>query len=404
MKSHSFRLFYVASTIFLNLMMLGCTRKIDYREIVEINGLVYKINDADPFTGVVKNYSTGKFLIISTGNCDVVMQRGKLEGRSICYYQNGNKMLEVNYKQERKDGIEKKWNDEGHLESEIEWSNGQKNGVEKIFNVKNDQMIVRINWKNGKKEGRENAWELNGKNLMVDLDWVDGKATGYRNDYDVEYVVKNGVYQGVVKYYRKDELTGVRYLYFTRVKPSQEIEIEDKFNVLGKLEERKEWISNVLNRQIVQDWDGEKMTARVEHIRITQKNSNDAIWVRNGKELISNRDNHGLIELDYDWDRGVLVRGLQQRWNDGKLAYSCNGVFGKEPNPYREIVKDGVEKEWDISGQLTLEASWDKGVLKSLVRYSINQLTGIREKNTSLDEAVAKDNTLHDDDIKRPSY
>lgn len=179
----------------------GCSEKIDTRQIQEVNGLIYKLNYADPFTGTVSNYKMPGFFV-SPGTCELEVKDGKLDGTTICTLSNGVKFSETQYSDGLKNGLEQIWKSpQGILTSKKEWKNGKSDGLEETFDEMTGERTSLTNWSNNQKIGREQKWDPSGQTLLLSFDWTEGKNTGFSRINGEEKNFKNGKLDG---FYREN--------------------------------------------------------------------------------------------------------------------------------------------------------------------------------------------------------
>lgn len=198
---------YLLPTLFL-LMLTACKETIDARQLENINGLYYKLNEHEPFTGIVINNSKlGEYTSYHVSNCTIEFKKGEMDGAFVCYsLKDGIKVTDMRYKHNIKDGTQLGWNkDNGLLKWKIEWKNGKRHGIEEQYNSSNRKLIEEIHWENGQKVGTERKWNMNGDILLEDFLWVNGKETGYSIYNNVEFNYKDGLLDGIN---RRFELIG----------------------------------------------------------------------------------------------------------------------------------------------------------------------------------------------------
>tara|TARA_B100001013_G_scaffold278463_1_gene178560 strand:- start:1627 stop:2442 length:816 start_codon:yes stop_codon:yes gene_type:complete len=103
------------------------------------------------------------------------------------------------------DGLEEFWRPwSWAVIRSVEWKNGAKNGIEKVF--KDGKVESEILWKNGKVHGTRKSFHSNGK-LRSETIWENGLANGPSRIYDAtgrlqrEANMKNGKRDGLQTYY-----------------------------------------------------------------------------------------------------------------------------------------------------------------------------------------------------------
>lgn len=202
------KLYLTILTIIFSASLAGCKKTIDARQLENINGLYYKINEHDPFTGtVINNLKVGDYTSYYASNCTIEFKNGEMDGAFICHsLKDEIKVTDMRYKNNLKHGTQRGWDKQnGALKWKTEWNNGKHHGIEEQYNPLNGKLIEEINWDNDQKVGIERKWNLNGDVLLEDLYWVDGKQTGYSISTDRERNYKDGKLDGIN---RRFELIG----------------------------------------------------------------------------------------------------------------------------------------------------------------------------------------------------
>jgi uncharacterized protein len=100
--------------LFVGILLIAgacATKKINFDQLQERNGLLFMVNDDEPFTGEIQSYSNGK--VVLEGN----VKNGLKEGLWISYYPNGQKKTEGLYKDGLKEGTWTYWSENGVQEN-----------------------------------------------------------------------------------------------------------------------------------------------------------------------------------------------------------------------------------------------------------------------------------------------
>ena len=127
--------------------------KIDFSLAEERNGLVFKIDDDEPYTGTIyglyedetkkaeRNYKNGKLeglsvFWYSNGNVDHqgTYKDGKLDGPSAAWYPYGEKSNEGNYLADERVGLWTWWMASGVMTAQGNYENGSRNGIWQMWN------------------------------------------------------------------------------------------------------------------------------------------------------------------------------------------------------------------------------------------------------------------------------
>ncbi|MFZ6772338.1 toxin-antitoxin system YwqK family antitoxin [Undibacterium sp. SXout7W] len=203
MKIHFHHQQVAAMVIMLSVLITGCSKKIDYREASNMRGLVYRANESTPFNGTIKNEPWGtSYPEPAIGSCSTEYKEGLKNGKMLCTSNTGIKMVESEWTDGNKDGTEKLWEVKtGRLWRETHYKNGHKDGLEEVHNPYEDVVIQKRYWANDAKSGSEKVWDFSGKNLLQDLEWIDGKQSGTAKHGEVDEIYKNGKLDGIKKTY-----------------------------------------------------------------------------------------------------------------------------------------------------------------------------------------------------------
>tara|TARA_S200000501_G_scaffold339572_1_gene347313 strand:+ start:787 stop:1410 length:624 start_codon:yes stop_codon:yes gene_type:complete len=92
------------------------------------------------------------------------------------YYSNGQKKVEINFKNKEKNGIVRGWDILGKLEREEYYINDLKNGL-CIYWFSNGQKKEEVIFKNGKKNGLFSGWYQNG-NKRCEINYINDDRDG----------------------------------------------------------------------------------------------------------------------------------------------------------------------------------------------------------------------------------
>jgi len=154
---------------------------IQQHQLVEKDGLVYKKDSTQPFTGSILDVYDN-FLIMGTGtykdgkregmwisfwnNGNVenegVFKDGKEHGLFESYYRNGQLKERKTYKEGREEGLVEQFNENGHLEYKGNYRDGKQHGLSEWFD-KNSQLRYRGNYKKGEQEGLHETFRDDGQ-------------------------------------------------------------------------------------------------------------------------------------------------------------------------------------------------------------------------------------------------
>jgi len=186
------------------LTLQGCSQEIDVRQVHVEQGLMYKKDATDPFTGTVINVDIAKItkkyislLPSLDGSCTAQLKNGLFDGEAICKSPTGKKIVEIMYNQGHQNGAFKAWGvDNDNLIVSTTLREGYYDGLMERYNPKTGKTISRVNYLAGEKSGEEKLWDITGENLLTDLTWENGTQTGVSRDGGIEAHYKAGSLNG----------------------------------------------------------------------------------------------------------------------------------------------------------------------------------------------------------------
>ena len=97
----------------------------------------------------IKNKIDNHSKLLNTKNYKVESHSNEKNGKYITYYDNGNKWVELNFKNGLRDGLQYTWHRNGQLKSELNYILGQKHGIQKWWQ-KDGKILNEKNYINGK--------------------------------------------------------------------------------------------------------------------------------------------------------------------------------------------------------------------------------------------------------------
>ena len=87
-------------------------------------------------------------------------------------YSNGHMKSECFYKDGKKDGAWKEWDENDQLMSEAFWKDGREDGIWRQW-YDNGKPWTEEAYKNGRRDGTYKKWDVDGR-LMIEETWKDG--------------------------------------------------------------------------------------------------------------------------------------------------------------------------------------------------------------------------------------
>jgi antitoxin component YwqK of YwqJK toxin-antitoxin module len=114
-----------------------------------------------PYTGTYKEYYSN-----SNISCELPIVKGKLDGVSIFYYEDGTKKESRSYSGGLKNGLWSGWDEKGNSTAEASYKNDMKDGNWYIWDEKGHKRYE-MHYKEGAKTGTWNMWDENGVLIMT---------------------------------------------------------------------------------------------------------------------------------------------------------------------------------------------------------------------------------------------
>ena len=179
---------------FLCLLLLSsCSKEVNSDKLLERDGVVYEINTTLPFTGISLvstdkglegsvSYKEGKrdgvseyFLggkLSSTGS----YLDGKRHGPHKIYYENDQLKQQINYWDDKEEGLRENYREDGQLSSKSHWRDGKLHGTSKWY-WENGKLGDVRNYKDGKLDGLWTTYFSSGniesEDCYITGEWVD---------------------------------------------------------------------------------------------------------------------------------------------------------------------------------------------------------------------------------------
>jgi antitoxin component YwqK of YwqJK toxin-antitoxin module len=192
---------------------MGCPESVDFKDLVETDGIYYKKYTDVPFTGTVTGPEQG-YLI--NGRWDgpwvrynengkleekVTYKNGQRRGSWVGYHRNGKLRSQKTYKDGKEDGPSVAYDDNGRLEYKVTFKDGKKHGPWSAFRF-NGQVRDKATYKNNERHGPWIYYHKNGK-LGSKGTFKDGKKHG-----PWVFYTDNGTKRFTAHRYLWDEGTG----------------------------------------------------------------------------------------------------------------------------------------------------------------------------------------------------
>lgn len=191
------KILLTSSVILLLNLASGCKQEIDYRQVENINGLIYKIKGDEPFTGTISNQPSTIFETVSEGTCQVPISKGLIHGPVTCKDQSNRKLLDTEFVYGKRNGTEIYYfPDSGKIYKSLIWNSDVKNGPYSIYDNRTGHLRLQRVYVNGAVSGPEKAWDDQG-NLVADLILVDNRPfQGFDKRQSKERYYEDGAMHG----------------------------------------------------------------------------------------------------------------------------------------------------------------------------------------------------------------
>jgi hypothetical protein len=128
---------------------MGCPESVDFKDLVERDGLYFKKRTDVPFTGK------------TTGDQQGTFKDGKKHGPWVSYYDNGQLLTKQTYKDGKGDGLWVLYHDNGQLWSKGPYKNGKQHGPWVGYH-KDGKLRIKGTLKDGKKHGPWVTYDIDG--------------------------------------------------------------------------------------------------------------------------------------------------------------------------------------------------------------------------------------------------
>ncbi len=143
-------------------------KTIDFKQLVERDGIWYEVNSEVGFTGrSVGTYENGQKKVEGT------FKDGKENGKRAAWFENGQKEGEATWKDGKQDGKRTEWYENGQKQEEATFKDGKPDG-KRTFWYESGQKQEENTFKDGKEDGKATVWYPNGQKAYENT-YKDGK-------------------------------------------------------------------------------------------------------------------------------------------------------------------------------------------------------------------------------------
>ncbi len=367
---NSRRCFALSAIALASLTLTGCfNEEIDFRQAHELQGLLYKIHDEDPFTGRVINFPISVLGVFNVGSCAADFKKGRPDGEIRCSDSAGNLLATGEFKEGKRNGKEEKFDAKTGKKTEINhWVNGLQDGVQERFNPQNGERILEVHYTAGRKDGRERAWDEKGDKLVADLEWENGLQSGFDNRGFDHNNFLNGKKHGPQKHFK---LNG------NRIYLASEENYEN-----GLLHGDAKEIDPNGNVTKLSVYEHDKLRTRTEdeydstgkhrhHVNIVPLNDDVGQYdtYQTGKDGAEQYwDENGRLTREINWRKGEFLGAAATTWAGDRQEGQFEGVMGFQGTMGESaLVKHGQERLFSDSGELQAVIFWDKGEVRQIL-------------------------------------
>lgn len=357
--------FVLVSTLSLS----GCfTEEVDTRQTHEIQGLLYKIHEKEPFTGRILNFPMSVMGLYSVGTCSVEIKKGLPDGEMRCSDNAGTLVGLAQFEGGKRDGRDEKYDPKtAKMTSRGHWAKGQLDGVQELFNAQTGDLIGETHYSAGKKVGTEKLWDASGKTLITSLDWQNGLESGFDNRGEHHRNLLNGKEHGLQqsysvnsnKYYVSSEQNYVNGIHDG---------VQKDFDYLGNVLKESVFSNGVRQSFTQNKYEDGRQTYHVSQVE-TKANTN--IWdldtlANQGTEKYWDAKTGELTRV-LEWNRGKLVSATRTVWLNGKVESQYQGIGIDNYRQNQSVEKNGIERIFDKQGELLAHLQWNSGKLTGAI-------------------------------------
>lgn len=338
----------------------GCLEEeIDARQTEVIQGLIYKLHDNEPFSGRITGFPSRTMgLSISSPACNIEVKKGLPDGQADCYFPNSQLSNQLVFSKGLIDGTWREWTADGKLAASRDYRQHKLHGKSEIYNTATGKLRAEGEYNDGQLDGSQKIWSISG-DLITDLHWANGQKTGVETLQDWEYNWQDGKKHGVQKQYlsQRDK----RYLYTEEVYENGLLHgTKRAFNSDGELVLEEVYVQDAIQSRTERHIEYGKKTKERSFVRNPEKDSNykgyDAL-VPDGVERVW--DLKGNLLKEIHWERGAALSGLRQQWRDSELIGVIHGVPDEKGSLY--LVKHGLERIYEGDGPANVIVEWNNG-------------------------------------------
>ena len=362
------RCFALSAITLASLSLTGCfTDEIDARQTHEIQGLLYKIHDSEPFSGRVLNYPMSVLGVYTVGTCAVDFSKGLPDGELSCSDNAGTVVATGEFTKGKRNGLEEKFDAKTGKKTVINhWVNGLQDGVQEQFDLQSGERLLEVHYTAGKKDGRERAWDIRGEQ-MVDLEWENGLQSGFDNRGTEHRTYLNGKLHGPQKTFsvNGNMFYVAREENFENGLPHG---VQKRIDGHGNVTELSVFDHDKLRSRTVDKYD---YTGKHLHhyssvaLKDDVNRYMESDMSKDGAEQYWDTDGHLVRELQ--WSKGKLLSAIATVWVGDHQDSQFRGVIRPGYGDQQMVFKHGQERLFNAQGELDGVIFWDSGKISQIL-------------------------------------
>jgi len=313
------------------------------------------------------------------------------DGKSVVYYDNGQKQKELVYKNEEINGPYVSYFDNGQIDETFSYQDGQITGPYKSY-TENGKVLIEGTFVNGKRQGESVEYREDGS-LFCRKNFNKGKADG-----DVHYYNKAGKEYGIVTY-KNDRIIHSRFF-----RPDG-TEIVDKDVADGYVSIYNEYGNLLRKLKVDKDgnlqgkasyyyaWGGLKEET---NFKDDNKNGKSTFYYQNGTvssvRQYRNDTTDGYYQYFNDIGQQLTAGWLKDEQSQGAWQnYHENGKVSRDFYMVNDEL-NGPEKNYEKDGRITHINHFDRGMIVGLTQYDT---TGKVLQDVAFDKGTGRYRMLH---------
>lgn len=335
-------------------MLFRCSENIEYDSLVERNGINYKVNSEEAYSGeAFSKYENDQLSL------QCAYKEGKLDGEYNEWYKNGQFKVRTTYISGTPENEYTTWYENGQVMYSCNYVNGEISGAAVEYWSNGNKKLIQ-GFVNGVANGEMTEYSEEG-NKIKSSDYVDGLLHGKVVEYSKTgtplFVGSYANGKGIGEHVLQDSLG---HPIAITLFDSTGALMSKKYFVLDDAKTPQMYrLVKFTEGKITDEYgysDGELIVEKIDSTLLGIDYRRYKYWV-DGEIFIDNVVRSGWVEKFWDWEDGPLAKKFQVNntgfIEDGKYyEYDENGNLWIEGS-YRSGSKTGVWKWYDKYGRIT---------------------------------------------------